>query len=137
VLLALLSWPLLLNTNGIYWDDWTLIGQPVNQVATVMLSLGAWFAAAIHATLLSLGNGIVSYRIACFCATIVVAVAIYRILAQSDFVGKIRFFFIAALALVFPVNYARTRTASSARCLPWTTGIHYLSTSSARPKQFQ
>jgi hypothetical protein len=66
VLLALLSWPLLLNTNGIYWDDWTLIGQPVNQVATVMLSLGAWFAAAIHATLLSLGNGIVSYRIACF-----------------------------------------------------------------------
>jgi hypothetical protein len=106
--LAFLSWgPLLFNTDGIYWDDWVLKGQPVEGVARLMLSLGALPSAILHATLLSLGNGIVSYRVACFAATCAIALAIFGILVRLRGLGRTDAFLIAALALVFPVNQAR------------------------------
>ncbi|MEA2836585.1 MAG: hypothetical protein QOD89_1135 [Bradyrhizobium sp.] len=106
--LAFLSWgPLLLNTDAIYWDDWVLKGQPVEGVARLMLSLGVLPSAVLHSTLLSLGNGIFGYRVACFVATCAIALAIFGILVRSRAFGRTDAFLIAALALVFPVNQAR------------------------------
>jgi hypothetical protein len=72
-----------------------------------MLSLGAWPSAILHATLLSFGNGIFSYRVACFAATCAIALAIFGILVRSRAFGRTDALLIAALALVFPVNQAR------------------------------
>jgi hypothetical protein len=105
---TLLSWgPLLYNVDGIYWDDWVLVTQPVDQVGKLFLSLGAWFSALIHVTLLSLGNGIVGYRIACFVATAVIAVTTFQILLRTYFFCRTDAILVAALAVVFPVGSAR------------------------------
>jgi hypothetical protein len=101
--LTVLTWgPLLYNTDGIYWDDWVLVTQPVNEVGRLFLALGAWFSAFMHVALLSMGNGIVGYRIACFLATAVIAIATFEILLRTVF-RRADALLVAALALVFPV----------------------------------
>ncbi len=106
--LAFLSWgSLLFNTDGIYWDDWWLQAQPAEHVAKVMISIGGVSTSIFHLTLLSLGNGIFSYRVACFAAACTIALAIFGILVRSRLFGRIDALLIAALALVFPVNQAR------------------------------
>ena len=105
--LSVLTWgPLLYNTDGIYWDDWVLVTQPVNQVGRLFIALGAWFSAFMHVVLLSMGNGIVGYRIACFLATVVIAITTFEILLRTVF-RRADALLVAALALVFPVCSAR------------------------------
>jgi hypothetical protein len=106
--LTLLAWgPLLYNTDGIYWDDWVLVTQPAEEVGKLFLDLGAWFSALTHVALLSVGNGIVGYRVACFLATAVIAIATFEILLRTDFFCRADALLVAALALVFPVCSAR------------------------------
>jgi hypothetical protein len=106
--LTVLTWgPLLYNTDGIYWDDWVLVTQPVDQVGRLFLALGAWFSALMHVTLLSVGNGIVGYRVACFLATAVIAITTFEILLRTGFFRRADALLVAAVALVFPVCSAR------------------------------
>jgi len=88
---------LLLNTNGIYWDDWTLINNSYKTIASqfCQASYGVGIITTnIHNTLLHIGNGIFIYRLLTFIFYFISTILLFQILKSIKELSKRDTFFI-------------------------------------------
>lgn len=102
------SWGwMLLNIDGIYWDDWTLVGHPMADVLTSFDQNGHWLASALHSVLLNFKYSVFVYHFLVFISFGIVGIAFYKVLSCLDFFDIRSTRVIALIAIVFPVNHAR------------------------------
>jgi len=102
---------LLLNTNGIYWDDWTLINSSHEAINSQFSQATGVFIGTIitslHEGLLSVGNGIFIYRILTFALYFLVIVFVFSLLKQVKELSRRDRFWIVLLFAVAPLNSAK------------------------------
>lgn len=99
---------LLLNIDGINWDDWTIFDQPLGILESIFeqnLRVGVY--GWLHYFLQNIGNGIYSYRILTFLLYFVSGMFMYKILESTKSFTAKDLFFIPLLFLVAPLNSAR------------------------------
>jgi hypothetical protein len=98
---------LLLNFQGVYWDDWVVYSQRPDTVINIFTQTGVVLMGYLHVILQKIGNGIYIYRILSFFGYFASGVFLYFILQKSRAFDKASGFFIALLFLLAPVNYAK------------------------------
>jgi len=101
---------LLLNTNGIYWDDWTLINNSYKTIASqfCQASYGVGIITTnIHNTLLHIGNGIFIYRLLTFIFYFISTILLFQILKSIKELSKRDTFFITLIFMLAPLNSAK------------------------------
>ncbi len=106
--LCVLAWGLsLLNYDGIYWDDWNIVGNTGDNIKATFDEAGAILAATVHQALTGVGNGVWIYRLISFGSWWITGLLIFRLLLGSARVSTSDAFYLAALSIVYPVNQAR------------------------------
>lgn len=99
---------LLLNIDGINWDDWSIYRQPLDTLVFSFQQVSGISAyALLHHFLQSIGNGIYSYRVFTFILYFISGVLMYKILESTRSFTSKDLFFITLLFLVAPLNSAR------------------------------
>jgi len=99
---------LLLNINGIYWDDWTLIGQNYTDIYTQFKEAsGIGLIADIYYFLLNIGNGIWVYRILIFVLYFITGILLSKVLKSIELINTKDNFYITLIFLVTPLYNAR------------------------------
>lgn len=98
---------LLLNFQGIYWDDWALVTQSSQTIKDIFDKNGFIFIAYLHLFLKKIGNGIYIYRLLMFFAYFSAGISLFYILQRIKYFDKKTAFYIALLFLLAPVNNAR------------------------------
>jgi len=98
---------LLLNFSGVYWDDWSLIDQTSDTIATTYKMNGSITGAHLHLLFLSISNGIWGYRLVTFVSYLLISILIYLILRNSEFIDRRGALFLSLIVGVMPVNQAR------------------------------
>lgn len=100
---------LLLNINGIYWDDWVLYSQSFDEIKDLsnQLTGNTHLFEYIHLALSHIGNGVLSYRVATFIVYFLAGLFLYFILLDIKQIPQQSAFYIALLFLILPVNSAR------------------------------
>ena len=98
---------LLMNFNGVYWDDWVVVYQKPETIINIFTQNGFIWIGYLHVFLQKLGNGIHVYRIFSFFAYFFSGVFIFYILQRIKYFDKSAAFFISLLFLLSPVNDAR------------------------------
>lgn len=101
---------LLLNYNGIYWDDWVLYGNSfstLNNIFIQAVGYAGYVSSGLHYFLLNLGNGIFSYRVLTFILLFLNGIFIYKIMENLRIIPKIDIFFIVLFILVAPLYSAK------------------------------
>lgn len=101
------SFFLLLTNVGIFWDDWVLHGMsPVIILDRFQQAGGPW-GGYFHNTLLTIGNGISSYRIITFASFFFSAVFLYFVLYTIREISRFERLLIVLYFAILPVNSAR------------------------------
>ncbi len=99
---------LLLNYNGIYWDDWTLFNNSFetikSQFSQAAGSLGI-LVSSLHFLLLKVG--VFSYRALTVVLLFISGIFVYKVLQKLDFFSKEDIFFITVFFLLAPLYSAR------------------------------
>jgi len=100
---------LLLNYNGIYWDDYAIYHQTYTTIKSMFAqaSGGLDMATYIHTLLLSFDNGVFLYRFLTFILYFLSAIFFYHTLRSIHFLDKNEIFLITLIYLVVPVFSAR------------------------------
>jgi len=102
---------LLLNTSGIYWDDWSLVNNSYETKYDMFSQASGTFlgtmGASLHHTLLSVGNGIFVYRVLTFIMYFFIILFLFTILNKIKELSTRDRFFIITLFSVAPLNSAR------------------------------
>jgi hypothetical protein hcinC1_06020 len=101
--------PLLINFNGIYWDDWTLVGHSLdtlNRTFFEAVGYAGYFVSYIHYYMINV-LGVYSYRISTFILLFSNVYFVFRILCTiSVFSYKDRFF-ITLFFMIAPLYSAK------------------------------
>lgn len=105
-LIYTLAYGLLLLNNSIFWDDWVLFNQQPETVLEIFRMAGAPWTGYTHVFLLSVGDGVLSYRLLVFFCYLISGVCLYFVLRFLKLSVR-DCFFITSLFLLFPVNSAR------------------------------
>lgn len=99
---------LLLNYNGIYWDDWTLFNNSSevikSQFSGATGSLGI-LVSSLHFLLLEVG--VFSYRALTVVLLFISSIFVYKVLQKLDFFSKEDIFFITVFFLLAPLYSAK------------------------------
>lgn len=101
---------LFLNTDAIYWDDWSLFNHTHDDLVIMFTHVSSevgYFIAHLHYQLLTIGNGVFSYRIATFLLLLLAGFFVYRILKTIKSLTNEDVFFITLFFLIAPVYSAR------------------------------
>ena len=98
---------ILLNFQGIYWDDWTLYNVDNESMMDQFRMNGGLLAGYMHSLLLPIGNGIFIYRILVFITFFMSGIFIYKILSQHISITKEASFWISLIYLTIPLNSAK------------------------------
>jgi len=100
---------LLLNVDGIYWDDWTIYGVPTDAMLVQYRQGGniGVLGGYVNQLLLALGNGVLPYRVAVFAAHAVAGLGFYAALRTITELSDAVRAWLLAIFLMFPVNEAR------------------------------
>lgn len=100
---------LLLNINGIYWDDWVIYNQSFDEIKTManQLTGNTHLFEYIFLFLSQIGNSIFSFRVATFIFYFIAGLFLYFILLDIKALSKKTAFYITLLFLILPVNSAR------------------------------
>jgi len=102
--------PLLLVT-GIYWDDWEVVGQPAEAVASLFREMGLPMIARYHLLLEPLG--ILPYRLAVFLSGLASALCLYGILGRMREIDRTARVLLVLVFILFPANSARVSIVAS------------------------
>lgn len=95
---------LLLNFNGIYWDDWVLFTHSfseINKMFNQAVGSSGLLVASIHYSLINF-LGIYSYRLLTFILLFLSGLFIYNILKNTGLFSKTSLFFICVFYLLAP-----------------------------------
>ena len=101
---------LLLNVNGIYFDDWTVFNHEYTtlfKMTDELLGSAGIVYAKIHYALGNIGNGVLVYRILVFILYFLSGLFAYKILANIPTLKKQDVFYLALLFLIAPVYLGR------------------------------
>lgn len=109
VLYLLSNLLLILNTEGIYWDDWVLYHHHFDVIETMFNQVTgkAHLLEYIHYALGRIGNGIASYRIATVIVYGLSGLFLYSILLDIKSISRTSAFYITLIFMILPVNSAR------------------------------
>jgi hypothetical protein len=106
--LCVLAWGLsLVNYDGIYWDDWTIVGNADDNIKATFDQAGSILTGNVHQILTGVGNGVWIYRLISFGSMWITGLLIFRLLLGLARVSSSDAFYLAALSIVYPVNQAR------------------------------
>ncbi len=109
IVVYLITWfPLLLNYDGVYWDDWTLVSQKNGELISVFDQAGSLFSGHLHTFLQSIGNGVFPYRLLTFFSYLIISLSIYYLAKPKGICGKSNAVYLAIFVAIFPVNTTRT-----------------------------
>ncbi|CEK10237.1 hypothetical protein [Legionella hackeliae] len=100
---------LLLNIQGIYWDDWVIYHQDFDVIENIFnQAVGNLNPITyIHYFLSNIGNGVFPYRLVTFFAYFFSSLFLYFILRDIHFISKKNALFITIFFSVLPVNNVR------------------------------
>ena len=101
---------LLLDTNGIYWDDWTLFRHSHKAISIQFHQMGFPQLGSLFSWLFSYKYGVFIARIFTFSLFLASGLLFYFILKRIKEINALERFFLTAFFLVFPVNSARIAT---------------------------
>ncbi|WP_345993673.1 hypothetical protein [Sulfurimonas sp. HSL-1716] len=98
-----------LNYDGIYWDDYSLIGHDYSFIHNIFNQAtgGLDFISPIHGILLYFDNSIVIYRFITYFSYFFTGILIFKILQSLDKLRDEDIFCIVLLYLVIPLNSAK------------------------------
>lgn len=104
--LYFLAWgPLLLSVQGVWWDDWTLVGRSPSGILAMYVQNGLPWVGFMHTFLVEFGP--VAYHLISLVLFFVAGLALWGILQTLPWFVRPERFFIVALFLVLPLNAAR------------------------------
>jgi len=98
---------LLLNTDGIYWDDWAMYYQDEATFLSFMQQIQHGIKGDFAWYLLHLGNGIFSFRLFVVCSIFLMGMAVYYILSAIKELTHQDVFYITMFFLLVPINVAK------------------------------
>ena len=101
---------LLLNINGIYWDDWVLFGhtyETINNIFYPHSGNAGIIDTSIHTMLLDIGNGVYSYRILTYIFYFIIPLFLFSILKNIKHLSQQDVFFITIIFMLSPLNSAK------------------------------
>ncbi len=101
---------LLLNYNGIYWDDWGMYNHSFDTINNMFLqAVGntAYPTSMLHYSLLNIGNGVFGYRILTVVLLFLSGVFVFRILKTLNFLTNQDRLFITIFFLLAPLYSAK------------------------------
>lgn len=105
-LLYLVAWGgTMLSANGLYWDDWTLVGVPGEAVVAGYTEFGSPWLGHLHLALLEVGPWL--YRVLTLGLMYGVGVAVHAISQRVPWLGAGERSLVVVLVLVLPLNSAR------------------------------
>lgn len=97
---------ILLNFEGIYWDDWVLYNVDVDSVNRMFAMAGS-NVGQFHSLILTIDSGVLLYRALLFLGLYLSALSIYSIIKLNYFKEGRVALIIAAIYLVLPLNSAK------------------------------
>ena len=98
---------LLLNVDGLYWDDWAVYKQEPGTLALLFGQIQHGIKGDFFVYFSHLWNGIYGFRIFLFFSTFLMGLLVYGILKNIKELDKSSLFFITAFFLTIPVNSAK------------------------------
>jgi hypothetical protein len=102
-----LAWGALLVNRGLYWDDWTLVGQTQAQLVNGAREFGVPWAGYAWAALLSMPLPGLTGHVLAFVAYLLSALVLHGILLRIPWLSRVDAVVAALTFAVLPVNYAR------------------------------
>ncbi|MFY9141785.1 hypothetical protein [Sulfuricurvum sp.] len=102
---------LLLNVDGLYWDDWIGYHQDNITLAVLFGQIQHGIKGDIFVFFSHLWNGIYGFRLFVFIATFTMGILVYLILKNIKELDKNTLFFLTAFFLIIPVNSAKISIA--------------------------
>lgn len=103
-----INWALILiNIDGIYWDDWTILYQNVDAVSSTFATTGSLFAGHFHSTFLTIEDPVLAYRLVTFLSYLTVAICTYILACRLDFFNPEGALILAVIVSIYPINHAR------------------------------
>jgi len=105
-LYILSSAPFLLNTNGLYWDDWVSYGHSPETIESLSFQLQAGIKGHFAKFLTSFGNSIYPFRLFVFFAYLFISFAFYAFLRSLNF-NQTRCLTASAVFLLYPLPFAK------------------------------
>jgi hypothetical protein len=107
VLAYALAWGALLVNRGMYWDDWTLVGQSPAQLLHQFSELGLPWAGFVHVLVEAMPSpGLVGHGIV-FAVYLLGTLLLHAILRRVPGLGRVDALVAALTFALLPVNYAR------------------------------
>lgn len=103
------SIPLLINFNGIYWDDWILVNQDLstlNNMFTQAVGFAGYITSNLHYFLINY-IGVFSYRLLTFILLFLSGWFVFKILNSMPIFSKKDTFFITIFFLLAPLYIAK------------------------------
>jgi hypothetical protein len=100
----------LINFNGIYWDDWVIIGndyKTIERLFTEAHGYAGYFNIELHNLLLKLNNSVFYYRLLIFIMWFGMGIIVYKTLQKKPFFTKEASFIISLFFLTAPLNSAK------------------------------
>jgi hypothetical protein len=94
---------MLLNYDGVYWDDWVLYNQSYDTLLFLFDQSGHGFTASIGIFLSRIGNEVLPFRIYIFVGGFLSGIFLYLILDSLDAIDRFSKFFITLFFLIAPV----------------------------------
>src|SRR5580704_3333268 len=107
ILYTLANTFLLINFQGIYWDDWAIFNHKKETILSIFFQNGFFWIGYLHVFLQKIGNGVYIYRIFAFFVYFFSGIFLFYILKTIKYFDKQSIFFIVLLFLLAPVDYAR------------------------------
>lgn len=101
---------LLLNYNGIYWDDWVLYNhsfETINNMFQQSLGASGYPISSMHYLLMEIGNGVIGYRVLTVVLLFFSGFFVHKILQTLRFFSKKDCFFITIFFLLAPLYSAK------------------------------
>lgn len=102
---------LLLNVNGLYWDDWVAYKQEIGTLQLFFSEIQHGIKGDFFLFVSQYGNAIYPFRLFVFFATFLMGLFVYLILSSIKEIDKQSTFFITLLFLVSPLNSAKISIA--------------------------
>ena len=102
---------LLMNVDGIYWDDWCVYNQDNRTLQLFLNQIQHGIKGDFVLYFSHLGNGIYGYRLFLFFAAFIMGILVYLILKNIKELDKKTLFFLTAFFLIIPVNSAKISIA--------------------------
>lgn len=104
---SFLSFGISILHNGIYWDDFTIIGVNPHGFKTNFIECGRPALGYLHELLTSLPNTILSYKIITYVCHLLTSVIFFFGMRQLNILSPSQLFISTALINILPVNQTR------------------------------